>query len=197
MEHNFPTPKTWLGSDLEGREENLSYPLIVKPARGVSSIDVFRVKNAAELRNATDKVEIPVVQEYVEGTEYTIDVVSDMKCKLLAVVPRERVEVKAGISYKGRTVRDEQLIEQTGEIARALGIRGACNIQCRVRDGRPIFFEVNPRFSGTLPLTIAAGVNSPLLLMKLAIGEKLDQIYYNFREGVYMARYWEEIFYYG
>ena len=194
-ENKFPTPQTWLPEEAARQEAELPYPLIVKPRDGVSSIDVFRVEGDSELEAVLKKVKKPILQEYLEGEEFTIDVVTDNDSRLLAVVPRQRIEVKAGISYKGRTVRDEQLIEQAGKIAEALKIKGACNTQCRVMDGRPKFFEINPRFSGTLPLTIAAGVNGPLLLVKLALGQMLDQNYFDFRAGTYMARYLEEVFY--
>jgi len=194
-QNGIRTPKSWLPGELDHDGGEHMYPMIVKPVDGVSSVDVFRVDNAAELGEALRKVRNPIVQEYVEGTEYTIDVVADDTSRPIAVVPRERIEVKAGISYKGRTVRDPQLIEAAGQIAQTLEIRGPCNIQCRVHSGEPSFFEINPRFSGTLPLTVAAGVNSPLLLLKLALHQNLEQSYYEFREGVYMARYWMEVFY--
>ncbi len=193
-QYRIPTPPTWLPKDSTGKETELPYPLIVKPRGGLSSIDVFRVEDAAELEAALKKVKRPIVQEYVEGKEFTIDVLADQNARVLAVVPRERIETKAGLSYKGRTVRDQTLIDQAEKIARALIIKGPCNIQCRMRDGLPKFLEVNPRFSGGLPLTIAAGVNSPLLLVKLALKGKLDRSYFDFEPGVYMARYFEEVF---
>jgi carbamoyl-phosphate synthase large subunit len=193
-EHQFPTPQSWLPEELEGKGVKLSYPLIVKPRHGLGSLDVFRVEDSLDLKHALRKVKKPVIQKYLEGREFTIDVVADETSRLLSVVPRERIETKAGICYKGRTVRDERLIDYAGKIARALKIKGHCNIQCRVDHGQPIFFEVNPRFSGALPLTLAAGVNSPLILVKLALDRKLEQKYFDFRAGVYMTRYWEEVF---
>jgi carbamoyl-phosphate synthase large subunit len=196
LKHQFPTPQSWLPEEIEGRESEMIYPLIVKPRNGFSSIDVFRVENVVDLLQTLKKVNQPILQEYLSGTEFTIDVVADDKSHILAVVPRERIQVKAGISYKGRTVKNEKLSGQAKEIAQALNINGHCNIQCRFQNNIPKFFEVNPRFSGTLPLTIAAGINSPLILLKLTRGENLDRCVFDFREGVYMARYWEERFYY-
>jgi len=56
------------------------------------------------------------------------------------------------------------------------------------------YFEVNPRFSGSLPLTIAAGVNGPLWTLKLASGEYPPGTLLNYQQVV-MTRYWSEIFY--
>jgi carbamoyl-phosphate synthase large subunit len=195
-ENQFSTPQSWLPEEVADREERMPYPLIVKPRRGVSSIDVFRVENVSELKRALSHVKQPILQECLEGEEFTIDVVSDRESNVLAVVPRKRIHVKAGISYKGLTVADNSLIEQATKIAQSLKIVGHSNIQCMAKGGKAYFFEVNPRFSAALPLTIASGVNSPLLLVKLSLGERLKRDDLKFQEGVYMARYWEEIFYY-
>lgn len=195
LNHQIPTPFTWLPEEIKGKEENLTYPLIVKPQNGFGSADIFCAKNPIELNFTLKKITQPIVQEYLEGKEFTIDVVADEQSNILAVVPRERIEVKAGICYKGKTIKNEQIISQTKKIAELLSIKGHCNIQCRLHNEIPIFFEINPRFSGTLPLTIAAGVNSPLILVKLAKEQPLKQNFFNFQEGVYMARYWEEYFY--
>ena len=47
---------------------------------------------------------------------------------------------------------------------------GPINVQCRLSHGRPIVFEINPRFSGGIPLTIAAGADFPRMLLELALG---------------------------
>jgi carbamoyl-phosphate synthase large subunit len=195
VDNGFPTPMSWLPEKMQTLDTQGIFPLIVKPRSGLGSVDVFRVDDWAELQSALERVEEPVIQEYLHGKEFTIDVVADNDSRILAVVPRERIETKAGISYKGRTVRDEQLIQYAGDIAQKLQIKGHCNVQCRMTNGAPKFFEVNPRFSGTLPLTIEAGVNSPLILAKLALGIKPERDQFDFRDGVYMARYWAEIFY--
>jgi carbamoyl-phosphate synthase large subunit len=146
------------------------------------------------LEAVVSRLKRPIIQEYIEGREFTIDLVADGKGNVLAVVPRERLEVKAGIVSKGRTVRDEKLSNCARRIAEALGIVGPCNIQCRLRDNVPTFFDINPRFSAGLPLTTAAGVNAPLILLQLALGLPTKKTY-EFRPGIYMARYWEEVYY--
>jgi carbamoyl-phosphate synthase large subunit len=189
-----PAVHSWLPEEARalGRDQ---FPVIVKPATGVSSRDVWRVDSPAELSAALERVPGAVVQAYLDPPEFTIDVVSDAAGKVLAAVPRERLETKAGISTKGRTVADPALIRIGAGAAAALNIRGACNVQCRMGRSGPEVFEVNPRFSGGLPLTVAAGVNGPAVLVRLALGLGAPVEALRFREGVYMARYWEERFF--
>jgi len=43
----------------------------------------------------------------------------------------------------------------------------------RDTEGVPALLEVNPRFPGALPLTIAAGVDMPSLALDLALGKDI------------------------
>ncbi len=52
----------------------------------------------------------PVVQEYLDGPEFTIDVLCDFEGAPLSIVPRERVVIRAGVIDRGRTVNDPRLI---------------------------------------------------------------------------------------
>jgi carbamoyl-phosphate synthase large subunit len=53
---------------------------------------------------------------------------------------------------------------------------GVANVQLRRdRAGRAALLEVNPRFPGALPLTIAAGVDIPSLVVDLFTGRELPE----------------------
>jgi carbamoyl-phosphate synthase large subunit len=57
----------------------------------------------------------------------------------------------------------------------ALGAKYAINVQCRLVDGRPMIFEINPRFSGTSSIRAMLGFNEPdLLIRKHLLGETLS-----------------------
>jgi predicted ATP-grasp superfamily ATP-dependent carboligase len=47
----------------------------------------------------------------------------------------------------------------------------------------PYLMEINPRFWGSLELSVRAGVNFPLLYTRAARGEKFDPVH-NYRAGV-------------
>jgi carbamoyl-phosphate synthase large subunit len=192
----FRTPQTWSGTDVRAVDA-LPYPLIVKPAAGVSSRDVVRVDGASELEHALERVAGAVVQPFVAGREYTVDVVADAHGTPLAAVPRERVEVKAGVSTKGRTVDEPELAALATDVVRALGLIGPVNVQVIVGDDGPTVLEINPRFSAGLALTVAAGVNAPLILLELALGLPVHEDECRYEPRVFMARYWEECFYRG
>lgn len=170
---------------------NMDFPVIAKPKKGLSSRDVYEIQSEEEIF-LIKRIKEPIIQEKVFGQEYTIDIFCDGK-KLISAVPRERIETRLGICYKGKTEKDDRLINYVEKIAEKLDIRGPANIQCFKNDGEVKFIEINPRFSGGLPLTIAAGVNTPLLALKMAAGEELKPI--NEFKIMKMCRYWEEVFY--
>ena len=193
----IPTPKTISMTNFDNIKDlllhfDMTFPLVAKPRKGVSSRDVYFIQNEDNLV-LIRRINDPIIQEKVNGVEYTIDTFYDGK-KVISVVPRIRIETRAGISYKGQTVKDKLLISYAKKIVEELNIIGPSNIQC-IKDREEVkFIEVNPRFSGSLPLTIAAGVNTPLFALRMASGEVLEPIK-NFKKCI-MCRYWEEMFYY-
>lgn len=49
----------------------------------------------------------------MEGTEYTIDVLCDLKGEIISIVPRERIEVRSGEVSKSKTVNHKEIIKDT------------------------------------------------------------------------------------
>jgi carbamoyl-phosphate synthase large subunit len=54
-------------------------------------------------------------------------------------------------------------------------------------EGWPVVFEINPRFSGGIPLTIAAGADFPKQLLQLAAGQKVAASIGAFRDNLWMT----------
>ena len=177
--------------DQEISDSGMTYPLMAKPRKGVSSRDVYEINNSEE-NVLIKRIENPIIQEKGHGNEFTIDIFGDGN-KLISAVPRKRIEVRSGISYKGKTIKNKLLANFSEKIYKELKFIGPANIQCFIYDDEIKFFDINPRFSGSLPLTIASGINTALLALQLSRGDKLETIN-DFKE-IYMCRFWEEIYY--
>jgi carbamoyl-phosphate synthase large subunit len=173
---------------------NVTFPLFVKPRGGRGSIGAFRVQTAEELAFFSHYVEDPVIQEFLDAPEYTIDLLCDFDGRPLSVVPRERVLIRAGVIDRGRTVLDPALIDLALDCARVFPFRGPVNVQCRTANGRPTVFEINPRFSGGIPLTIAAGADFPRILLELTLGRRVDPTIGRFRHDLWMTSYESSLF---
>jgi carbamoyl-phosphate synthase large subunit len=142
-----------------------TYPAIVKPRSGSGSRGIVKVAGAAELASL-DHAPGLLVQEYLPGEEFSIDVLAGADGQVIASVPRLRARVDSGVSVGGRTVHDAELESFGRAVAEATGITYVANVQAK-RDatGRPALLEVNPRMPGTLGLTIASGVDMPRLAL--------------------------------
>ena len=189
-EASLPTPPTALAT-----ADGIPGPWIVKPRFGRGSRDVYGVDGPDDLSFALARVPEPIVQTRVSGLEFTVDALVDRHGVLAGAVPRWRLETKAGISTKGRTFEDEALRRAVAALLAAVGLRGPANVQGFLQeDGSLVFIEANPRFSGGLPLSLAAGadlvgqylrgvVDLPILPQRLA-----------YRPGVTMTRHHEDVF---
>jgi carbamoyl-phosphate synthase large subunit len=187
----IPAARTWAPADVPASP---SFPLFIKPRFGRGGVSAFAVHTPKDLAFFTEYVADPVVQEYLDGPEYTIDLLCTFAHEPIAVVPRERVVVRAGVMDRGRTVRDQSLIDLALDVAGIMPFSGAVKIQCRVVDGRPIVFEINPRFSGGIPLTIAAGADFAAYLVDMALGRRVAPRIGRYRADLWMTSYETSIF---
>lgn len=174
--------------------QNINYPLFIKPCGGSGSINTYKINNKRELDFFIDYIENSVIQEYAEGQEFTMDVLSDFNGKVINVVPRERIEIRAGEINKGRTVKDRKIIEYTKNAVEKLGAIGPITIQCFKKGNEIKFTEINPRFGGGYPLSFAAGANYPELLIRMVLGEKIEPVLGEFEENLIMLRWEEAVF---
>jgi carbamoyl-phosphate synthase large subunit len=190
--HDIPTPETWLPEQLP-RVSPLRFPLIVKPRRGRGSTDVFKVTNSEALERSLACVPNALVQQFIDGVEYTIDTLSDLEGRFLYGSIRQRLATDSGISVKGRTVVDPPLSALAGRIVEALPLVGPGCLQGLADADGIKFTEINPRIAGGVPLSIKAG--APLLsdVIRLVRGEPtVGPVEY--RAGMLMLRFWDEVF---
>lgn len=165
-------------------------PLFIKSRFGSGSTYARKIDTLDELRFFSQRTPDPLIQEYISGDEYTINVISDYEGRVIAALPIKRLKVRGGLSVLGETTLDSGLMEEAKRVTEALHLIGPSNVQIIIRNGECFLIEVNPRFaSGTLPLAVAAGLNIPLIMVKLMGGKQVAKP--QLRSGVRMARYWD------
>lgn len=151
------------------------FPAFIKPKDGSSSINAFKVNNVEELEVYSEKVEDYIVQPFVSGREYTIDIFCDFKGMPLSIVPRERLQVRAGEVLKTQITMDEQMIDEAKRLCNSFRPCGPMTVQLiRDNDGVDWFIEINPRYGGGAPLSMKAGARSAETVLKLLDNEAVD-----------------------
>ncbi len=176
----------------EGVARDWTFPVLVKPRAGAGSRGVHVIESRAALE-AMPLDEAILIQEYLPGEEYSVDVLMGEAGNAIAAVPRLRARVDSGVAVAGRTVNRADLRDAAEALARAAGIVGVANVQLReTADGVPALLEINPRFSGSMPLTVAAGADMPSLVLDQALGRPIPD-HVDVAE-VAVVRYLEDIF---
>lgn len=169
----------------------LGQPFIIKPRQGAGGRG-FAILPSIEYLAGTPRDGTWIAQELLPGEEYSIDVLARPDGHIVASVPRRRDKVDSGIAVAGRTVHDPELISFGRRVAEAIGVVGVVNVQARrARDGTAALLEVNPRFPGTMSLTMLAGVDMPNLAVAATFGDVIpDRV--DFTE-IAVVRHWDEI----
>jgi len=168
-----------------------SFPLLVKPRSGAGSRGVAKIASREDLEGVPKDGSF-LLQEFLPGEEYSVDVYVRRDGRVVGAVPRERMKVDSGIAVASRTINLPEVIESAVKTAEAIGIRGTANVQFkRAADGVFKLLEVNPRFPGTLPLTGAAGIDMPKLMADELAGKSLPDGLMPFKE-LMVVRYWTE-----
>lgn len=195
MRHGIDTPQTWPIANLPPSGSR-AYPYFMKPRRGSASFGNHKIHNDAELDTFGRLVKDPIIQEFVEGVEHTLDVYTGLDGKPRCVVPRRRLEVRWGEVSKGQVVKDPKLIETGCRVVEALGgCRGVVTIQCIVTPaGRIRVIEINPRFGGGAPLSMLAGADLAGWIIEERLGRRPRIRMDGYRDGVRMLRYDQSVF---
>ncbi|WHY75027.1 ATP-grasp domain-containing protein [Fictibacillus enclensis] len=192
--NSIPTPKVYSEQELE--EKKFSFPLIVKPRNGSSSQGVTIINNEKELYFFKEYIPNAIVQEYIQGKEYTVDVMLDYEGNIKTIVPRLRIETRSGEVSKGTTKKDKRIINEVRKLLNVLpGSCGCITVQLfKKEDGEISIIEINPRFGGGIPLSIEAGANFPLWTIEMSKGVIFNVEDFTWKDGFSMLRFDEALY---
>ena len=196
MENDIPCPKTHFMnelSDLNDIKDDFVYPIIIKPAKGFGARGVELCKSYDELKLKSREVYAVhgpfLVQEYIpHGDELGVYVLFNSDSEPRAVTVQRRIRsypVSGGPSTLRESVKNPKLVETAFELLKILKWQGVAMVEFRVdpRDGIPKLMEINPRFWGSLQLSILTGVDFPYLLYKLVTEGDIEPVM-DYKEGV-------------
>jgi len=193
-ENGIDVPDSWLPEMLVGNE--LPEKLFIKPRNGSASQHTYKT-DRINLKDLISRVPSPIIQEELFGPEITVDAFLDFEGNLIHYVPRQRIKTLAGESVQGQTIDDRPIrgwLCQVFSVLGKAGAQGPITLQFFLTERGPVLTEINPRFGGGFPLAYASGGKYPQWLVALASGEKVDSRVGEYKMGLYMTRYYVEIF---
>ncbi len=185
----IPVPKTILLSDWDNQ---MKFPLIVKPRIGRGSRDIHIIYNQREMITIQKKLfnqsKDYIIQQFIEGTEYTVSVVVWKDGLVQAVVPKEIIS-KKGVTRLAITRKNEDIDNICRKVEEALHANGPFNVQLIVDEcGKPYIFEINPRYSTSISLTIASGVDELGMIIDQILNKRISEKIDNWQDGIVMIR---------
>jgi hypothetical protein len=123
LENNFDTPR-----HIENIQD-CDYPIFAKLNNSSSSIGAL-VAYTPEVSKELSHNKNYIFQEYIQGCEYTVDVFINKHNEVISIVPRQRLETRAGEVSKAKTVKDNNIIKAVKKLCRSLkGAYGCITIQ--------------------------------------------------------------------
>lgn len=158
INNNLPAPKF-----IRADKGILEFPCIIKPIEGRGSRNVFLAQNEeevnAQITLSRKKADQFIIQEFIQGQEYTVNISADKNGKILGIIPI-LVNFKKGITISANLSHDKEVIDACENIHNAHPVEGCYNIQL-IKDENNIIkpFEINPRISTTSCLAIVSGID--------------------------------------
>ena len=171
------------------------YPAFIKPKDGSSSIDAYRADSLEDLQVYAEKIGDYVIQPFIEGAEYTVDIFCDYEGSPVYITPRERIAVRAGEVLKTKIVQDRRMIEEMQTLIADFHPCGQITVQL-IREketGEDYYIEINPRFGGGAPESIKAGADSAEAVIRMLRGEALSYVPGAAENGAVYSRFDQSI----
>jgi carbamoyl-phosphate synthase large subunit len=174
------------------------FPLFIKPVDGSLSKGIGVVTSKDDLSNFDINNDRIMLMEYVEPSlysEYTVDVYYDKSSELKCLVPRKRLQVRAGEVSKALTQRNQVYNQLVEKFAYLKGAIGCLTIQVFYSESNNdiLGIEINPRFGGGYPLSYMAGANYPKYLLQEYLLEQPIPFNEDWDNNLLMLRYDAEV----
>ena len=199
-DNHFPIPKTYFyeelinfsSYDFSRLSEELGLPLIIKPYIGTAAsgqILVYETKKIEDIYNKHVKKYGPcMIQEYIRGEKYNVGFIFNFKSKPRRVCVQKTIRqfpVSGGVNVCVETVENNDVLDSGLKLLKKLNYKsiGMMDIIVDERDSTPKLLDLNPRFYASTCLPIAAGIDFPYLIYKLAIEGDIDKDL-NYKVGV-------------
>ena len=170
------------------------FPLVIKPKLSCGSRGIVYVHTKNELLENYKRIHaiypFPMIQEFIPpgGNAYGVFLLFNKDAEPRAVFAHKRLRefpVNGGPSTLRESVHKPDLVNVSIKLLKALNWYGVAMVEFKEdpRDGQCKLMEINPRFWGSLPLSILAGVDFPYLLYKMAVNGDVEPVM-NYPEGV-------------
>lgn len=210
MDHGLPSPRTVKALDWPNLTDKLELPVLIKPRfpskRSAKGYDISVIPDEKGISTILETLgEIAgdyVFQEYLSGTELTVDFFCDKNGKLISAVPGERLGAlskafskNGGAISEGRIIHDHGIQKMVKLLTEKMKFLATGNFQAyRLSNGEIKITEINPRMTGATVMTNASGRPFFQWSVDLLLGKEVNPPEGDYRE-VRMSSWMHPIFF--
>ena len=122
----------------------------------------------------------PIVQEFIEGPVFDACAIADHG-EIKAILTQERMKTlppSGGYGVMNRTVYIPEIEKMAENLLKRMRWHGLAQVEFKYDPKTETYrlMGINPKFWGTLAISLAAGVDFPYMAYRMAIGEKVNTI---------------------
>ena len=176
----------------EGYNNNeISFPVFIKPRTGSGSVGIHKCATMTELENYFSENKFNyIIQEFMDCEDCDADVYIDYyNHQPVAAFSKKKLETKIGGASKTLSFKDQKLFHFIEEICKVLTFNGPVDMDFWYKDGQYFLSEVNPRFGGAYLHAYGAGVDFFKLIQNNMEGKTNESIIGKYEDDVLMMMY--------
>lgn len=193
IDNGFKTAKTYddfKDFSKDYKKRNITLPVFVKPRKGSASLGINKIDDIDILSILKSKDDNLLIQEFLDGKEYGIDVYVDLISKeVVSIYAKEKIKMRAGETDKAVSVVDNKLFDLIDDFIKKLGVVGPIDIDVFKINGEYYISEVNPRFGGGYLLAYEGGENFPYYIKNNLKGVANKRNIGEYKESIYMFKH--------
>lgn len=192
---NFPKYQLWRGVDSsKDFARTVGYPIIAKPRNGKSSQGILTLKSEKDIEKYY-KLDNYILEQYIGDaeSEYTVGCYVDKNGVLQKLLPMRR-KLSNGTTVWAKVIENQTIEDECTRICKAFKPKGPLNVQLRLdKDGKPVCFEMNVRFSGTTAIRSHFGFQDVKAMILEYIYDENIKNCFNLKSGE-VYRFDEELY---
>ncbi|MCK8817944.1 3-methylornithine--L-lysine ligase PylC [Natroniella sulfidigena] len=169
IENNIPQSKSWPEAD---------FPVIIKPSQASGSEGVYQVDNQQQLTEVLSTLEEPIIEEYLVGPSYSIEVIAirgQVFPLAVTYLDFDQIFDCKRVIYSGQIEEwlEDELANICTKIAQRLSLEGIMDLEVIVSKEGIKVLEIDARFPSQTPITVfyGTGLNMVEMLVELTVGQ--------------------------
>ena len=107
-----------------------------------------------------------IIQEFIDGVEYNLDILNDKKQKFITCSVKKKLLMRAGETDRCKIIFDKKLFNLGKRLGNCLGHIGNIDVDLILKGKKYFIIDINPRFGGGYPFTHLSGQNYIKFLIK-------------------------------